>query len=389
MANILVIRQGAYPIDPRVRREVTALLDDGHQVDLLCTRRPGERFVERNERLRVVRLPLFHRRGGAAGYVLEYLLFFLYAAATASVLHMRRRYRLVQVHTLPDSLVFAAFVPRLLGARVLLDLHECMPEFFASKFGTGPRHPVVRALIAIEQGAIRFAHHAITCTDQMRDVFLERGAPKDKIDVVLNSSEEHLFDPTKFPPHEPGPRFTVLCHGAIEDRYGLDTAIRAVALLAPEIPELRLEIRGEGSEVDALRSLAARLGAEDRVDFNVGYGPVDDLVAAVARADAGLVAVKRDPFRDLTQCNKMYDFIAMRRPAIVSRTRSVEAYFDEGCFAWFESGDEKDLARAIRALHTDRGMASRLVERAAERSEGYRWPEQRKVYLEVVRRLLG
>ena len=50
----------------------------------------------------------------------------------------------------------------------------------------------------------------------------------------------------------------------------------------------------------------------------------------------------------------MFDFIAMRRPAVVSRTRSVEAYFPSSCFALFESGDEHDLARAIRALYRDR-----------------------------------
>ena len=388
MANILVIRQGAYPLDPRVRREVGALLEDGQNVDVLCTRRAGERFFERDGGVRIIRLPLFHRRGGAAGYLVEYLLFFLFASVAAAGLHLRRRYRLVQVHTLPDSLVFSALVPRLLGARVLLDLHECMPEFFASKFGTGPDHPVVKALGAVEQGAIRFANQSITCTNQMREAFVARGAREDKIGVVLNSSEEQLFDPDRFP-MTAKTGFTILCHGAIEDRYGLDTAIRAVALLGAEIPELRLQIRGEGSEVESLKALAAELGVEDRIDFEVGYGPIEDLVAAVAAADVGLVAVKRDPFRDLTQCNKMYDFIAMRRPVLVSRTRSVETYFEEDCFAWFESGDEKDLARAIATLHADPSLGPRLVERAATQAEPYRWPAQKKLYLDIIRPLIA
>lgn len=388
MANILVIRQNAYPIDPRVRREVRALLSEGHEVDVFCTRRPGERLVERDGSLRVLRVPLFHRRGGTPGYLLEYLIFLCAATVAASLLHLRRRYRLVQVHTLPDALVFTALIPRLLGARVLLDLHECMPEFFASKFGVGHGHPAFRVLAAVEQAAIRFADRAITCTDQMRDVFVGRGARKEAIEVVLNSSEEEVFDPARCGNRERRPGFTVLCHGAIEDRYGLDTAIRAVALLAPEIPDLRLEIRGEGSQVEALRALAASSGVQDRVEFRVGYGPVEELVAAVARADAGLVAVKRDPFRDLTQCNKMYDFIAMCRPAIVSRTKSVQAYFDESTFAWFDSGDARDLARAIRQLYDDPGLREAMAERAAAQAEPYRWSEQRRIYLDAVRCLI-
>ena len=68
-------------------------------------------------------------------YVAEYATFFLVTAILLSVLHLLRRYRLVQVNSIPDVLVLAAAVPRLLGARILLDLQECMPEFLATKFG--------------------------------------------------------------------------------------------------------------------------------------------------------------------------------------------------------------------------------------------------------------
>jgi hypothetical protein len=79
--------------------------------------------------------------------------------------------------------------------------------------------------------------------------------------------------------------------------------------------------------------------------------------------ELGVVAVKRTAFRELTHCNKMFDFIAMRRPAIVSRTQSVEAYFGRSCFLLFESGDERDLAQAIRTLYRDPALGDRLVRR--------------------------
>ena len=51
--------------------------------------------------------------------------------------------------------------------------------------------------------------------------------------------------------------------------------------------------------------------------FSGGFVPIDELLRAIAGADVGVVAMKRDAFRDLTLCNKMYDFITMRRPAVV------------------------------------------------------------------------
>ncbi|MGH2716043.1 MAG: glycosyltransferase, partial [Thermoleophilaceae bacterium] len=348
----------------------------------------------RRERLgrvtvRRLRLPL-GRSEGRARYLLQYAAFGVAAAVVVSAIQCRRRYDVVQVNSMPDVLVFAAAVPRLLGARVLLDLHESMPEFFEVKYGVSPGHPALRVLAGAEQASIRFADRAITCTDQMRQAFVARGAPPRKLDVVLNSSDEAIFDVRRHPPAPRRPdRFTLICHGAIEHSYGLDTLVRAAALLHREIPGLRVRIFGEGTYRPELERLADRLGLDGAVEFSDGFVPIQELLAAIANADVGVVAMRRDAFRDLTHCNKMFDFVAMRRPAVVSRTRAVEAYFGESCFAMFESGDEHDLARAVRALHRDPRLGERLAGRALQVSRPYRWACQQRIYLGVVEGLAG
>jgi len=383
--RVAVLRQGNFELDPRVQREVHALIDAGHEVDVIALRQRGQPYLERDGRLTVRRVPAPRQRGGAIAYLAEYGLFFLAAFALLTALHIRRRYKLVQVHTLPDPLVFAAIVPKLTGARVVLDLHECMPEFFATKFGTDLEHPTVRAVAAGEQAAIRFADFAITCTQQMREAFVGRGADPDRVGVVHNGAEEDVFDPDRHPPRaRDNGSFTLICHGSVEERYGLDTAIQAVASLADEIPELKLKIYGKGSQLPELRELANQLDVRDRVEFNGNWIPLEELVEAIADADAGVVAMKRDAFRDLVHCNKMYDLVAMRRPVITSRTRSVEAYFSDDAFLWFTAEDHEDLARAIRRLYAEPELGDKLVEQAAEEVEPYRWPRQREVYRRYV-----
>jgi glycosyltransferase involved in cell wall biosynthesis len=386
MARVCVIRQGFYPLDTRVRREVHALAGAGHEVDVICVRRAGQRRRERRGGITAYRLPLpLQRSDGRWRYLLQYGSFALAAGVLCSLLHLRRRWDVVQVNSMPDALVFAAAVPRLLGARVVLDLHECMPEFFSVKFGVHPGHPALRLLAAVEQLSIRFPHRVITCTDQMRETFVARGADPEKIDVVLNSADEHVFDANR---HRPAARhagrFTLLCHGAIEHSYGIDTLLRAAALLRDDIPGLQVEIFGDGTYRSEAGQLCDELGLNGSVRVSDGWAPIEDLVAAIADADVGIVAMRRNAFRDLTHCNKMFDFIAMRRPVVVSRTRAVEAYFPESCFELFESGDEYDLARAIRSLYDDPARADRLVARAAEVSEPYRWVRQRELYLRAV-----
>lgn len=390
MARVLVIRQARFPFDIRVRREVEALLSDGHEVDVVCVGRTGEAWLDRWPGARVLRLPIPHPRGGALGYLLEYGVFAAAAFLLAAGLHLRRRYRLVQVHTMPDLLVFAALVPRLFGARVLLDLHETMPEFFATRFQRPPGSAAVRAVGLVEQASIRFADHAITCTTLLKGAFVERGASAEKIDVVLSSADESIFDTRRHPPQPRNDgRFTLITHGTVEEHVGIDTAIEALALLADEMPGLELQVYGNGSYGAELQRLAEARGVSDRVHFQRDWVPIDQLVDALARADAGVVAMKRDFFRDLVLSNKMYELITMRRPILMSRTRAVEQYFDEKCFAWFESDNPADLARAIRRLHDDPQWAQELVEHATRGNEGYRWVHHREQYLEIVRRILS
>jgi glycosyltransferase involved in cell wall biosynthesis len=384
-ARISVIRQHYVPQDTRVLREVSALLEDGHQVDLICLRKAGEPAFERRNRLTVRRLAVPRGAGRSARYLIAYARFFVRAAALVSVLHLRHPYRVVQVHSLPDVLVFAAAVPRLLGARVLLDMQECMPEFYATKFTTGMEHPAVRLIAAMEQRSIAFADLVVTPTSQLREVFVQRGAAPEKITVIMDGADERIFHPR--PEVRPAPdRFTLISHGTVEERYGLDTLVEAVASLRTEIPELQVKIFGDGSDLPRLHRLAAEREVADRVWFSEGFVPFDELVEALAAADVGVVAMKRDVFRDLTLASKAFDFIAMGIPMLISRTRSVEETFSPDSVELFESGDPADLARAIRRLYHDPARRARF---ARQQAEWHRWPYHRSRYLEVVHRLLA
>ncbi|NJC71276.1 glycosyltransferase family 4 protein [Planosporangium thailandense] len=385
-----MVREHYVPQDSRVAREVDALAALGCHVDVICLRDDDQPGIERRPGVTVWRLPLRHSRGRRAlRYLTEYGAFFVMAGGLVTLLHLRHRYRLIQVNSLPDALVFAAAVPRLLGAPVLLDLQECMPEFFATKFGVDMAHRAVRAIARVEQASIRFANRVITPTAQMREAFIARGAPQAKITVVMDGADQEVFHPIDVPRTETDDRsFTLVSHGTVEAHYGLDTVIEAVALLRDEIPQLRFEVYGDGSDLARLRRLAAELRVTDRVWFSGGFVPIDQLVAAIARADVGVVAMKRDPFRDVTLAGKMFDFIAMGKPVVSSRTRSVEQTFDASAVELFESGDAGDLARALRTLHAEPARRARMAERAAELADGYQWSRQRQIYGGVVSHLL-
>jgi glycosyltransferase involved in cell wall biosynthesis len=387
MARVCIITHSHYPYDARVSRQARALVHAGHEVDIICLQYEDQPFFQHADGVSLYRLPIGRLRGGKLRYLFEFVLFQAAATALAGALHLRRRYRVIETTSVPDWLVFAALVPKLFGARVLLDLHECMPEYGATKYGVPLEHRMVRVLELLERASIGFADFVTTCTEQMRERFIERGARAAKIDIVLNSFDDERFVPERYLREmSRGDGFTLICHGTIEPNYGLDLVVRAVDLLRERIPGLRLEIWGDGTHRPELEALTRELGLEERVRFS-GFVTMDKLLPHLAAADAGVVAVRRDAFRDVTLCTKMFDLVSLAKPVIISRTRAVDAYFGSDCFQMFESGDERGLAEAVYAVYADRDLRDRLVRNATARNESYRWVHQAKRYVDIVERL--
>ncbi|RIL05490.1 hypothetical protein DCC79_16095 [bacterium] len=394
--RVLILRQGHYPDDPRVRRAVGALTARGHSVDVVCLGRAGEAARETVAGARVFRVPLAHRRGGRWRYAWEYGAFFVAAAGLALALHLRRRYAVVEAHSLPDGLVFAALGPRCLGARVVLDLHEVMPELVASLFGLHAAHPLVRITGRVEQAAIRFADACLAVSDPCAEAFVRRGAPAGKLTVVMNSA-----DPALFPPPDPsaapsgagpgGPRpLRVVSHGTLVDRHGFDVLLHAAARLSTGGgPDFELRIMGDGEARGALEALARDLGLGERVTFE-GHRPLDEVARRLEDADVGVVANRRDAFMDLVVPTKLMEYAALGIPAVVSRTPAVERYFDGRMVRYFAPGDAADLAAALAEVLGDPGLRRRLADAARRGFCGrHGWPGMAARYVDLIEALAG
>jgi hypothetical protein len=123
--------------------------------------------------------------------VFKYVLFFLLAAHKLTALHLQQQFSVIQVNTMPDFLVFATLVPRLMGAKVTLFLYEPMPELWQTLYH---RRWMVRLLEVIQQWAIRYAHAVFAVTEQQKETFVARGADPAKITVILNAPETRFWE---------------------------------------------------------------------------------------------------------------------------------------------------------------------------------------------------
>lgn len=381
----LMIVHSYYPVgETRVQRQALALTDAGYDVDVICLRDTGEPDTETAEGVRVYRVPVRRHKGsGTAVQLLEYLAFLLMATIRLIALR-RRRYGTVQVHNLPDFLVFAALPARLWGARVILDLHDLMPELFAGKFETNLDNWKVRFVRVMERISTRFTDHVVTVTDEWRQTLIGRGVPPEKVSVVMNLADPRVFFPRAAPGHF---GIHLIYHGTFTHRYGVDVAVAAVDRARRRIPDVHLSLLGAGETRDDLIAMVEQLDLESHVAISAAMVPTEDLPSLIAEADIGLVPNRSNAFTDGILPTKLLEYVAMGIPAVVSRTPGVAAYFDDDMVRFVEPGDAASLADAIVEMAEHRDQRAAQVEAANAFNSKWNWDEHATEYVALVDRL--
>jgi len=386
MKRVCTVVQSYYLRDPRVRREAEALADKGYEVDVICLRDKGEPSRETVKGVNIYRVPLARRRATPARYIFEYACFF---CATALVLLGRlftRRYDLIHVNNMPDLLVFATLLPRLFGSRVILDVHDPMPELFMSKYGIGSDSRFIRLLAWQERISLRYCHRVLTVSEVMKDR-LERIKGCPPVTSLLNVPDEKLLQrPEKW--NRDVNAFVLLYTGTISARYGLGIAIEACAKLREKIRGLRLRLVGDGDDLPALRKAADRLGVSDIVEFHQPV-PLGKIPEIISTCDVGISPHVDDVFTKLDFSTKVAEFVYMGLPTIVSRTQTIERYFDEDTVLYCEPGSVDSFAEAVLKLYEQPDLREKLAARCAEFSSRFTWGSEKQVYLDFVAGLIG
>ena len=380
-----------YPLDEtRVQRQAEALVAGGVEVDVICLRHGDEPRVDSAAGVTVHRLPLRrNKKGGPPAQFLEYLAFLSLAFFKLTGLHLRQRYHVVQVHNLPDFLVFAALIPWLTGSRVILDLHDLMPEFYCAKFNTTLESWPVRFVRWQEQLSCRFAHYVITVSEHWRQALIRRGVPAYKCGVVMNVADESIFrwSVDARPRSSEVPDFRLIYHGTLPQRYGLDLAIQAIDQVRYDIPNIHLTILGQGESVDTLMQMIRERNLEHHVTLYNEIRPPEKLPELIRTADVGIVPYRNDLFTDSLLPTKLMEYAALGLPAIAARTTAIEAYFKNTMAEFFEPGDVSDLVRCIRFLYHSPERLAELAEGSRKFNERYNWTRIGADYVALVERL--
>jgi len=373
--RVCFIRMNYFPEEAHVRKNAEALTEAGYDVDIICLRQKGEKARENYGSGRIYRLPLSHKRSGALRYLFEYAAFFAMAFWLVTFLDVRRPYKIIETYNVPDLIVFVALVPRLLGAKLVHYMFEATPEMYADRFDLKPGGLVERSLRWMERISVRFAHKSIVEGPYEREMRGLRGVDVDRIGVVMNVPEGHLFEPRA--QTEVDGVCEIITHGSMLKRYGVQTLIRAMPRLRDQIPGLRLWIVGDGEHRQALEDLTMRLGVSGAVEFT-GWVKHEDVSGYIGRCRVGIVPMLYNQLP-----NKLFEYVAMGLPVVVGDVPSIRTAFGPETVQYYRTGDADELADRVLAVYRDPEAARAMAARAQETFERYTWDVMKDVYVGI------
>ena len=379
--RVCMLSYSFYQSDNRVIRYAETLAKRGDSVDVIALRRSG---MPHSEVVNGIRVFMVQERVRNEKKKLDYLKrllgFFGRSAALISKLHRENPYDLIHVHSVPDFEVFAALLPKLSGAKIILDIHDIVPEFFASKFGGGASI-LFKLLVLVEKISIAFSNHVIISNHLWRQTLVERSVRPEKCTTVLNYPDPEIF--YNHGRKSDGDKTVLLYPGTINWHQGLDIAVRAFDLIKDRHPSVELHIYGEGPTRDSLADLIDSLGLKDRVVLRAPL-PVRDIAKVMADADIGIVPKRNDGFGNEAFSTKILEFMSLGVPVVIPSTKIDRYYFNDSVAKFFEPGSVESLAAALEELIGDKTRREKLVANGLDFSRKFSWEENKSLYLDIV-----
>jgi glycosyltransferase involved in cell wall biosynthesis len=384
--NILMIGYTNYETDPRVIREAEAAIQAGFDVDFLALRRKNDPPHEVVRGVTVIHLNQSRYRGSKhASYLIEYAKFFFRCFVKSTLLHLRRRYSVIHVNNMPDFLVFSTILAKLMGAKILLDIHDPMPDTFASKFKSGNGGFFYKLLLWQERLSASYADRVLTVHEPVKEgILVKHGLRRDAIDVISNFADEQLFQFREQPPING--KIRLIFHGTILERYGLRKLMLALSKIRNR-DKVFVTIIGEGDFSSRLAEMIRSLRLQDFVVFDNKSYPVTDIPGRIANCHLGLVPLEISSITNYALPLKLIEYISMGIPVLTVRSAAISYYFGELDCLFYDPASVESLAAAIDKVADHPEILMEYHERAKRLRDKFAWNKERDKYAGLLREL--
>lgn len=385
--SICHISFSEFPADGRVKRYVNALVKEGFFVVVICKSDSYHPKTEEQNRLFIRRLNVKKKRGNYISRMIEYISFFIKAAYLALYYFFKFKVKIFHTHTLPDFVSMTALVPRLFGAKVILDLHEFTPEILVIRRNVPDTNWLVRLAKLVERLSIKCSDELITIHEGVVKLIGTRN--KREILEIINGVEENEFSGFE---RELSDEFNIVYNGTINDSINLEDVIYALALIRGQLQEeefkkIKFYLYGSGPVLNFLLDEAVKNRLEHAVIYK-GKIPYSKMIKELRKMSVCVLPLHRTMGADLSYPIKIPEMVNLGIPLAVSRLNTALRYYPEDCFFYFDSNTPVSLAKQLLLVKNDPELARQKAKNALEAYEKISWERVMKPrYLALINKM--
>ncbi len=367
-ASILILVENLpVPLDRRVWQEALALRDAGYQVTVICPQMHGQVTAEEVlEGIQIYRHPLSTEAKGFWGFFLEYASALWGETRLGWKAWWRHRFKVIHICNPPDLLFLAALPFKLLGVRVIYDVHDLWPEMFEAKFSK--RGVFYWAVRVAERLTYATANVVLVTNQTGHAVAVGRGGKRPERVFLVRTAPK--IPPGNYPPDpslKRGRQYLIGYVGVMGSADGVHHLIEAADHLVNKLGrrDLQFLLMGTGPEYEGLVALRDSLGLQEFVDMP-GWTQGAALFRALQTIDLGVSCDPKNAYNDACTMNKVLEYMAFGKPQVLFDL--VESRASSGRAGWYvrESSSVK-LAEAMAQLIDRPEVRRRMGEIGAER----------------------
>ena len=401
--NICVVLNSYFPPEIRLEKEARALFRAGHRIFLLSLGKRGMPTIEDVNGIKTARIYPSENIFSRVWNIICFNVFFempLWRNALEDNIR-QHEIELIHVHDLP-MLKTAMSAAKKFNIPLIADLHENYPEAMRAWRKTKKKFRArVFDLVTpiwrwkrLERLVLLHVDGILTVIDEAKDHYInDCGISPELITVLVNDADLEEFcnleiDESLVTKYKDD--FVISYIGGFGPHRGIDTAIKSMPKVLEEIPDAKLLLVGKGSGVfdNDMNKLCKDLNVENKVVFT-DWVDFQLVPSYIALSDVCLVPHHASGHTNTTIPHKLFQYMAMRKPVIVTDCKPLKRIVEEcDCGIVVPSGDYDKMAEAVIKLHKDKEFANELGENGRKAvEEKYNWENEAEKLCELYKRL--
>lgn len=390
MLRVVKVWKDDYPWDIRVEKISRTLVDNGHEVYLVCRNVKKLRKEEMSDGIKINRF---------SPVKIDYLNkiysmpFFFNPFWLLKIFRIVRRTRadVILIRDLP-LVISGILVGKILNVPTIYDMAENYPALWEGSIRKTLgnfifKNPAVAKLM--EKIALKYCDYIIVVVEESMRLVLNKGVKPEKIAIVGNTPQ--LENLSRMPSTEtclPANKFILLYVGLVDSPIrGLEIVLGSLKVLSIIIPNIYFAVVGSGRHLDKLKALSAELNIEPYVYFP-GWVDHHLIFSYIHESDICIIPHRKTEHTDTTIPNKLFDYMSGQKPVIVSDAIPLKRIVEtEKCGTVFNSDNIRSFIQAIIKLWEDPSLRKEMGENGYSAvKKKYNWSLDSRILLEVIQK---